>query len=143
MVDPEKSCLDHNVQWQIFQHRFLKPYILASHRMHGNKNTPPFINLIASATYDLSFLSFFSNCDETTMDYIMVFYEATNLVDGTWTQDQGMILLQKLHNIQWLVQKRKDILNLKEFLQLEKHQEEGTNLFKDIWIKVKPSLMKR
>ena len=89
MLDPEKVCMDHNVQWQIFQHRFLKPSILASHRRHGHKNTAPFRNLIASATDYLSILRFFSNCDETTMDYIMVIYEATNVMDSTGNSRTG------------------------------------------------------
>ena len=42
-----------------------------------------FRNLIASATYYLSSISSFSNCDDTAMDYIMVNSEDTNLMDGT------------------------------------------------------------
>ena len=56
---------------------------------HGHKNIPPFINLITSTTDYLSYLRSFSNIDETTIDYIMVKYEATNMMDGTGNSISG------------------------------------------------------
>ena len=50
---------------------------------NGHKNTPPFKKIIVSDTDYLSPLSSFSNCDEITIDYIMVNYEAINLMGGT------------------------------------------------------------
>ena len=61
----------------------LKPYYLEIHRRHGHKNTPPFRNLTTSATDFLSSLISFSNCDDTTVHYIIVNYEATNMTFGT------------------------------------------------------------
>ena len=84
-----KSCLVHNVKLSIFHHRFLKPSSLENHRSHGNKNTPPFINLITSATDSLPFLISFSNDDKTTVVYIIVNYEATNMDDGTGKSRSG------------------------------------------------------
>ena len=46
---------------------------------HGHKNTPPFRNLITSATDYLSSLIIFSNFDDTTVGCIIVNSEATNL----------------------------------------------------------------
>ena len=56
---PEKEYLACNVKCTIFQHRFLNTYTLVSHRRHVHKNTPPFINIIASDTNLLSYLSIF------------------------------------------------------------------------------------
>ena len=39
-------------------------------------------NLSTSATDSLSSLIIFSNCDNTTVDYIIVDYEATNITSG-------------------------------------------------------------
>ena len=62
---------------------FLKSSTLASHRRHGQKNTPPFRNLTASSTDLLLSLVIWSKCYETTMDYIMVNSEVFNLTNGT------------------------------------------------------------
>ena len=66
-----------------------KPSSLEIHRMNGHKNTPPFSNLITSATYSLSSLISFSNCDNTTVDYIIVQYEATNMTSGRGNSRSG------------------------------------------------------
>ena len=134
VLDTAIACLAYNMKWKIFQHRFLKLSILVSHKRHGHKNTLPFRNFIASATGYLSFLIFFSNCNETTM--------ATNIMDGTGNSIPGNDIASETAYAQWLVQKRKDILNLKEFLRLEKHQGEGLNLFKELRVMVKPSLIR-
>ena len=83
MLVPDKDFLDHNLHCLICQHRLLKSSTIAIQRRHGHKNTLPFINLIASSTDYLSSLSSFSNYYDTTMDSIMVNYEANNLTDGT------------------------------------------------------------
>ena len=44
---------------------------------------PQFINLNVFDTYYLSSLSSFSNCDDNTMDSVLVNSEATNMMDGT------------------------------------------------------------
>ena len=67
----------------------LKPYSLDIHRRHGHKNTPPFRNLIKSATDSLSSLISFSNCYDTTVDYIIVKYEASNMTSGTGNYISG------------------------------------------------------
>ena len=61
----------------------IKLSYLEIHRRHGNKNIPPFINLSTFATDSLLSLISFSNCDDTTVDYIMVKYEDTNITSGT------------------------------------------------------------
>ena len=67
----------------------LKPYSLDIHRRHGHKNTPPFINLIKSATDSLSSLISFSNCYDTTVDSFIVKYEASNMTSGTGSSISG------------------------------------------------------
>ena len=86
---PEKEWLDNNFQFPIFHHRLLKPSTIVSHRMYRHKNNSTFINLIASATYSLQYLISFPNCDDTTMDCIMVSSESNNLVDGTVNSISG------------------------------------------------------
>ena len=54
-----------------------------------DKNTPPFRNLIASATDSLSYLISFSICDNTTVDSIIVNYEDTNMTSGTGNSRSG------------------------------------------------------
>ena len=66
----------------------LKPSTLVSHRRY-EKNTPPLRNLISSATDYLSSLSSFSNCGDTTMDYILVKSEASNMMYGTGNSISG------------------------------------------------------
>ena len=61
---------------------FLKPSSLAIHRRHGHKNTPPFRELSTSATYSMSYLRKFSNCDDATVDCIAVNSEYKNLTAG-------------------------------------------------------------
>ena len=61
----------------------LKPCYLEIHRRHGQKNIPPFRNLSTSATDSLLSLISFSNCDDTTVDYIIVKYEDKNITSGT------------------------------------------------------------
>ena len=51
-----RYCLVHNVKFPICHRGFLKPYSLESHRIYGQKNTPPIRNLITSATESLSSL---------------------------------------------------------------------------------------
>ena len=53
------------------------------------KNTPPFRNLITSATDSLSSLISFSNCDDTAVDSIIVNYEAKNITSGTGNSRSG------------------------------------------------------
>ena len=67
----------------------LKPSYLEIHRRHGHKNIPPFRYLNTSATDSLLFLIIFSNCDNTTVDYIIVKYEATNMTSGTGNSSSG------------------------------------------------------
>ena len=57
----------------------LKPSPLEIHKRHGHKNSPPFRNLIISATDSLSSLIKFSNCDDTALDYIIVKEEIKNM----------------------------------------------------------------
>ena len=89
LIVTDKECLDHNVKFPICHHEFLKPFTITSHRRHGHKNILTFRNLIASATDSLLSLSIFLNFDETTMDYIIVDYEATNLMDGIVNSRSG------------------------------------------------------
>ena len=77
---PDKDDLTHNLQNPIFHHVLLKS---SDHRSHGHKNIPPLKNLISCATYSMSSLSSFSNCDDTTVDYNMVKSEATNITSVT------------------------------------------------------------
>ena len=58
------------------------------------------------------------------------------------TPDQGLILIQKLHNNQWLVHNSKEMLNLKKHLRLENHQEERQKMYKKLQIMAKLRLMK-
>ena len=67
----------------------LKPSYLEIHRRHGHKNTPPFRYLSTSATDSLLSLISFSNCDNTTVDYIIVKYEATNMTSGAGNSRSG------------------------------------------------------
>ena len=67
----------------------LKPSYLEIHRMHEYKNIPPFRYLITIATDYLSYLISFSNCDNTTVDYIIVHYEATHLTSDTGNSKSG------------------------------------------------------
>ena len=67
----------------------LKPSSLEIHRRYGHKNIPPFINLSTSATNSLLSLISFSNCDDTTVDYIIVNSEATNMTSGTGNSSSG------------------------------------------------------
>ena len=67
----------------------LKPSSLEIHRRYGHKNTPPFRNLSTSATNSLLSLISFSNCDDTTVDYIIVNSEATNMTSGTGNSSSG------------------------------------------------------
>ena len=67
----------------------LKPTSLEIHRRYGHKNTLPLRNLITSSTDFLSSLIIFSNCDNTTVDSIIVNYEATNLTSGTGKSRSG------------------------------------------------------
>ena len=64
----------------------LKP---SNHRRHEHKNILPFRGLILSATYSMSSLISFSNCDDTTVDYIMVNSDATNITSGTVNSISG------------------------------------------------------
>ena len=61
----------------------LKRYSIEIHRRHGHKNTPTLRNLITSATDSLSSLIIFTNCDDATVYYIIVKYEATNMTSVT------------------------------------------------------------
>ena len=61
---------------------FSKTFSVASHRRYGHKNTPPFIDLIIITTDSLSSLISFSNYEDTTVDYIIVNSQATNLTSG-------------------------------------------------------------
>ena len=54
-----------------------------------NKSTPPIKNLIASATDYPSSLISFSNSDGTTMGFILVKSEATNIMDATSKSKPG------------------------------------------------------
>ena len=54
---------------------------LAIHRRHGQKNNPPFINLIYGANDSLLSLRIVPNCDDTIMEYIVVNSESSNLTD--------------------------------------------------------------
>ena len=67
----------------------LKTSSIENHRSHGHKNNAPFRNLVTSATDSLSSLISFSNCDDTTVDYIMVKYEATNMTSGAGNSRSG------------------------------------------------------
>ena len=67
----------------------IKPSSLEINRRHGQKKTPPFRNLITSATAPLSYLISISNFDDTTLDYIIVKYEATNMTSGTGNYISG------------------------------------------------------
>ena len=53
------------------------------------QNTPPFRDLITSATDYLSFLISYSNCDDTIVDYSIVKYEAKNMTSGTGNSRSG------------------------------------------------------
>ena len=64
----------------------LKPY---NHRRSAHQNILPFRNLILSATYFMSSLISFPNFDDTTVDYILVEYEATNITSGTVNSISG------------------------------------------------------
>ena len=79
----------HNMQFLIWHRRFLKPSSVSSHRRHGHKNTPPFRNLITSATYYLSSLISFSECDGTTVDYSIVNSQAKTMTFGTGNSRSG------------------------------------------------------
>ena len=57
----------------------LKPSSIEIRRRNVHKNTPLFRDLIKSYTDSLSYLISFSNCDDTTVDYIIVNYEATHM----------------------------------------------------------------
>ena len=61
----------------------LKPSSLEIHRRHGQKNNPPFRNLITNATDFLSSLISFSNGANTKVDYIIVNYETKNITSVT------------------------------------------------------------
>ena len=76
----------------------LKPSSLEIHRRHEHKNTPPFRTLFTIDTDSLSSLISFSNFDDTAVDYIIVKYEAKILILVQATIDQGLILIQKMHN---------------------------------------------
>ena len=67
----------------------IKPSSLEIHRRHGQKNNPPFINLITSVTDTLPSLIIFSNRDYKTVDYIIVNYEVTNMDTGTGNYISG------------------------------------------------------
>ena len=120
----------------------LKPSSLEIHRGYLHQNTPPFRNLIKSATDSLSSLIRFSNCDNTTVDSIIIKYEATNMTSSQANLYQGLISIQKLHNTQWLIQKIKDTLKHNYLLLLDSHHEEIPNMWKKLHMKVKPRLMK-
>ena len=47
---PDKECMAHNEKMKNIPPQVLKTSALASHRRHVHKNTPPFRNLIESAT---------------------------------------------------------------------------------------------
>ena len=78
----KKYFLDHNVQYPICHHRFLKPSTISIHRSHGHKNTPPFRYLIQSANDYLSSLISFRAFMTLQMSYIMVNSEDTNMTYG-------------------------------------------------------------
>ena len=67
----------------------IKPYSIEIYRRHGQENIPPFRNLITSDTDSLSSLVIFSNCDNTTVYYIIVNYEAKNMTSGTGNSISG------------------------------------------------------
>ena len=67
----------------------LKPSSIKIHRRHGHQNTQPFRNLITSNTDSLSSLISFSNCDITTVYYIIVRDDATNMSSGTGSYRLG------------------------------------------------------
>ena len=69
--------------------KVLKLYYLEIHRRHGHKNIPTLRYLSTSATDSLLSLISFSNCDDTTVDYIIVKYEATNMNYGTGNSGKG------------------------------------------------------
>ena len=75
----EKWCLGHNVKWPVFHCRLIKASYLVNNRGHGHKNTVPFRYLVTSATDYLSSVISFSNCDNKTVDYILVNPKATNM----------------------------------------------------------------
>ena len=79
----------HNFKFPICHHRFLKPSYLANHRSRGHKNTPPFRNLITSATDSLSSLISFSNFDDTKVAYIIFNSEDTNMASDTGNYISG------------------------------------------------------
>ena len=51
--------------------------------MRHEHNPPPFSNLSESDTDSLPSLSILSNCDDTTVDPIMVNYEDNNMTSST------------------------------------------------------------
>ena len=61
----------------------LKPSSLESCIRHGHKNNPLMKSLITSDNDSLSSLISFSNYDNTTVDYIIVNFEATNMTSVT------------------------------------------------------------
>ena len=67
----------------------LKRSSLEIHRRRGQKKTLLYRNLITSATDSLSYLISFSDFDETTVDYIIVKYEATNMTSVTGNYISG------------------------------------------------------
>ena len=62
--------------------QILKNSSIEIYGRNGHKNTQPFRNLVVTATDSLSSLISFSNCDNTTVDFIIVKYEATNRTSG-------------------------------------------------------------
>ena len=75
--------MDHNVKFPVFHHMFLELSTLEIHSRHGHKNTSPFIKLNTIATDYLSYLNIFPKFYDTTMNYIMVNSEATNMANDT------------------------------------------------------------
>ena len=72
------SCVILNIPPQVLKHSSLE-----IHRRYGQNNTPPFRNLITSATDSLSSLISFSKFDDTTIYSIIVKCEATNMTYST------------------------------------------------------------
>ena len=70
----------------------LKYFSIKIHGRHRHKNTPLFKNVITSATDSLLSLISSSNCDDKTVDYIIVKYEATNMTSGTGNSRLGTVV---------------------------------------------------
>ena len=64
-------------------------YYYYYYHYYGQKNTPPFRNLITSVTDPLPSLISFSNRDNITVDYIIVNNKVTNITSGIGNYRSG------------------------------------------------------